>query len=133
MIEYDIYKKNDVYAAVRSNGFCCWWALGISMIKFPFSSVIYPACKKDWYIALCAFCLELSAFLLLIFFGENVKPIAIALILVSVFGISIFYYVIKRWLASKNAGDFVDKFHGNSPEDAINQAVKKSKELARSC
>lgn len=65
MIEYDIYEKDDEYKAVRSEGFFCWQALLIGMIKIPFSTVIYPIYKGHRILALIALVLEISAFALL--------------------------------------------------------------------
>ena len=126
MIEYDIYEKEDEYKAVRSEGFFCWQALLIGMIKIPFSTVIYPVYKGHRFLALIAFILELSAFVLLFVAGSALKPLAILLMLTSVFGLSIGYYAIQRKIANKYYGKFIAKQHGSSEEQAINDIVKKA-------
>lgn len=126
MIEYVVYEKDEEFKAVKASGYFCWQAFFIGMFKIPFSSAIYPAYKKEWRIALVAFLLELLAFVLIFTIGPSVKIISIVLVLIAVFGISIFYYKIQRWLAAKYSGDVVGRFYSNSPEQAISEAIKKS-------
>lgn len=126
MIEYNVYKKEDEYKAVRSEGFFCWQALLIGMIKVPFSTLIYPIYKGHRVLALIAFTLELSAFLMLFFAGSALKPLAILLLLTSVFGLSIGYYAIYRKIANKYFGQLIAKQHGSSEEQAINDVIKKA-------
>ena len=130
MIEYDVYEKDSKYKAVRAQGFFCWQALLISLVKVPFSSVIYPFYKGHKTVALIAFILELSALLLLFLVGAAVKPVALLLIFTAVFGLSIGYYVILRKVAEQYYGDFFGKFHGASEEQAISEAIKHSNKLS---
>jgi len=98
----------------------------IGLIKIPFSTVIYPFYKGHRKIALIAFVLELTAFLLLFFIGSISKPLAILLILLSVFGLPIGYYSILRKVAGKSFGDLVGTHHAASEEQAINEIIKKA-------
>lgn len=131
MIEYDTYEKDGEYKAVRSEGFFCWQALLIGMIKIPFSTVIYPIYKGHRALALIAFSLEISAFALLFIAGSALKSLAILIMLTSVFGLSIGYYAIQRKIANKYYGKFICKQHGSSEEQAISDVIKKANKLSQ--